>query len=263
MSDGLPTLASTMTYRASAGAVSWEGRLVSDKGRFADYMRRVVAPTLRSEAELEAELRGLARTGMATQHIERLLRAAPRPLDWEIGEALAEVAIASDLGWSVRWPWRMRSDRRSPRASLPGADLIGFVLDGEEVRLLIGEIKTSSDIDTPPRVLRGSTGMVEQLELNAKSLGVHLALLDWLRVRCIGDDRTLFEGAVSRYLDSAGHELALVGALLRDTPSSERDLARHGKQLAQEIDIPTRVRLVAWYLPVSIAEWPQLCMEAV
>ena len=101
--------------------------------------------------------------------------------------------------------------------------------------------------------------MVSQLELGAASLGVHRTLIEWLFHRCTeAGDKALFQQAVGRYLASAGHDLVLVGVLLRDTPADERDLARHGQKLATTIDAPTRVFLVAWYLPVSIAEWPQL-----
>lgn len=262
MSDALPTLASRSYYSNGEGAITWEGRVVGERTRFTEFLRRVVGPTLREHDALEHELRGLATTGMASDYLERLLRAAPEPLGWEVGEALAENALADDLGWQVRWPWNSRRDRRCPRASLPGTDLIGFLSDANADRLLIGEVKTSSDADVPPRVMRSREGMASQLEQSEANLGVHLCLIDWLRHRCTAPrDRTLFESAVGRYLKSSGRELILVGVLLRDTAPDERDLAKHGRDLSAKISTPTRVHLVAFYLPVGIEEWPNFCRE--
>ena len=55
-----------------------------------------------------------------------------------------------------------------------------------------------------------------------------------------------------------GKALLLVGVLIRDTPPSERDLESRGKALSGRIADPTRVDLVAWYLPVPISDWPAL-----
>lgn len=259
MSEVLPTLSSTASYRSQAGAIIWEGRSISDQASFCAFLRDVVGPALNDDEDFEREIRALATTGMATDHVEKLLRAVPEPLAWEIGEALAERVIAGDLGWNVRWPWNSRHDRRTPRASLPGADLIGFLKEQGAVHILIGEIKTSSETTSPPRVMRGKTGMVSQLELSAESLGVQRTVIEWLLHRCTSaEDRALFQAAATRYFGSSGRDLVLVGALLRDTPADERDLAKHGKALASTIDAPTRVHLVAWYLPVAIAEWPKL-----
>ena len=48
-------------------------------------------------------------------------------------------------------------DRRTPRASLRGADLIGFHCENEALFLLLGEVRTSSEKNTPPRVMRGDS----------------------------------------------------------------------------------------------------------
>ena len=51
---------------------------------------------------------------------------SPEAEDWEVGEALAECALQHDSGREVHWPWNTVRDRRTPRASLPGTDLVGF-----------------------------------------------------------------------------------------------------------------------------------------
>lgn len=150
-----------VAYSGKVGSVRWEGRSVDPPEQFRQYLRDVVRPRLADEeSSFEAELLGLATTGVKTRFVERVLQAVPEPEAWEIGEAFAECVLRDDPGREVHWPWNTVRDRRTPRASLPGADLVGFCRDGADVFLLIGEVKTSSDTDTPPSVMRGVGGMV-------------------------------------------------------------------------------------------------------
>ena len=255
------SLDSSIAYSGTASPVRWEGRVVDDRERFGRYMRDVVRPRIADEASpFDAELRSLATTGMETRFVERLLRAVPVPQGWEIGEALAECALRDDSDREVHWPWNTVRDRRTPRASLPGADLVGFYCDGQDVFLLFGEVKTSSDADTPPGVMNGGSGMGWQLEQSATRLDIQHALLQWLYARCRSEPRylELYRRAVERYLESEGKALLLVGVLIRDTPPSECDLKARGEALSNRIADPTRVDLVAWYLPVPISDWPAL-----
>lgn len=256
-------LASKILYQGHAGSARWEGRHVPDVKRFTGFVREVVRPRVADEgSSFEPDLRGLATTGMATEFVERLLKSVPDPEGWEIGEALAECALKTDSGREVHWPWNTVRDRRTPRASLPGTDLVGFLRQGETVLLLFGEVKTSSDVGTPPNVMYGGSGMTWQLQESAKRLDVQRTLLQWLHVRCLGEPyRELYEKAVSRYLESGGKELLIVGVLIRDVQPNEADLQSRGKELSKKLESPTRVELIAWYLPVPIAEWAQLLKE--
>ncbi|MCE2436844.1 MAG: hypothetical protein J4F97_02355 [Pseudomonadales bacterium] len=122
-------LAPEIRYSGSMGSARWSGCAVVDKGRFQSYMTsRVKARVDDDEAQgqFAAELRGMATTGMATEFVESLLRAVPREKSWAVGEALAECVLADDATREICWPWNLVRDRRTPRASLPGADLVGF-----------------------------------------------------------------------------------------------------------------------------------------
>lgn len=261
--NDLETLGCSVSYSGATGSAKWEGRITQDDSQFAEYMRKVVHPCVADRASsFASDLRGLATTGMATEFVESLLNAVPEPKGWEIGEALAECALRSDSGREVHWPWNTVRDRRTPRASLPGADLVGFYREDDSVLLVFGEVKTSSDTSTPPGVMNGGSGMAWQLEQSATRLDIQHALLRWLHARCDGPPyRDLYEKAVGRYLASEGKDLVLVGVLIRDTTPSEHDLKARGEALAATLAAPTRIELIAWYLPVPIAEWPKLLQE--
>ena len=109
--------------------------------------------------------------------------------------------------------------------------------------------------------------MAWQLEQSAISLDIQRSLLQWLYARCQPECqseshyRELYRKAVERYLRSEGKALLLVGVLIRDTPPNERDLKARGEALSHRIADPTRVDLIAWYLPIPIPGWPALLQE--
>lgn len=145
-------LSSAVCYQGRSGSACWEGRHVADATKFVGFVRDLVRPRIVDDASsFEPDLRGLATTGMATEFVERLLNSVPESQDWEIGEALAECVLQKDSGREIHWPWNTVRDRRTPRASLPGADLVGFYSQDDTVLLLFGEVKTSSDAATPPQ----------------------------------------------------------------------------------------------------------------
>ena len=253
-------LSSSACYSGAEGSTTWEGRVVKDSSRFNEYLRDIVSPrVVDSDSSFASTLLGLATTGMETEFVGRLLNEIPEPESWEIGEALAECLLRDDADREVHWPWNTVRDRRTPRASLAGADLVGFQREGDAVLLLFGEVKTSTDKNTPPSVMNGGSGMAWQLERSATQLDVQRALLQWLYARCGSPlHRQLYEKAVNRYLSSQGTDLLMVGVLIRDTSPSEFDLRARGRELAATVPAPTRIELIAWYLPVQIAKWPEV-----
>lgn len=139
---------------------------------------------------------------------------------------------------------------------------MGFYREDDSVFLLFGEVKTSSEAKTPPYVMNGGSGMAWQLEQSAARLDIQHALLRWLHARCQSEPYLdLYKKAVARFNRSDGKELLLVGILIRDTAPSELDLKSRGQALSKKFSKPTRIKLIAWYLPVPIAEWPKLLKE--
>lgn len=201
-------------------------------------------------------MRGLASTGFASNSLDDILAAeVPEERDWAIGEAMAEAYLTRRH--DVTWPWNMERDKRTPKASLPGADLVGFEIIGADVRLVLGEVKTSSDSDTPPNVMNGRGGMIHQIDKLASDLGVLNCLLKWLLPRCKGTEyETFFNSAIIRLLHSGNRAVAMFGVLIRDTEPNERDLKARGQSLAVTLLEPSTCKLISLYLPCAVADLP-------
>jgi len=92
-------LAPEVRYSGSMDSAQWRGHAVVDEDRFKSYMESRVKARVEDEearGQFEAELRGMATTGMATEFVENLLRAVPEEKSWAVGEALAECVLADD-----------------------------------------------------------------------------------------------------------------------------------------------------------------------
>ena len=260
MQISVAALPAALAYSGDEGVAKWEGYVVSNETAFRAFLTGPVADRARDTEfgeSFENELRGLAATGMGARHLARFLDSVRDGKGWEIGEAFAESVLAQDRNREVVWPWNHVRDRRTPGASLPGADLVGFFRDARGFALLFGEVKTSSDARVPPQVMYGRSGMTWQLETNATSLAVQHSLLRWLRARCPTPELVAaYREAVGRYVNSSGKDLLLVGVLLRDTDSNEMDVKSRARHLGRRLASPTRVEVQAWYIPVPIPDLP-------
>lgn len=251
-------LTCTPKYQHSDGQVKWRGNSVDDQDEFNAYLSGPTRSRLFDEeqrAQYEADLRALATTDMASDTIKQLLASEPAKESWEVGEALAECFLEEERG--VRFPWNTERDKRTPKASLPGADLVGLMEDGNEALLVLGEVKSSSEEKYPPQVMTGKSGMIHQLDILASDISIHNCLLTYLHRRCKGTDLwPLYQKAATRYLASGGRAIKLIGMLMRDTSSNELDLKNRAKALSTSVSAPTVVELDAWYLPTPIDAWP-------
>lgn len=248
-------------YHARDRQVTWYGVGMTAGEEFDTFISNDVASRLNDEEgqrELEAHLRGLANTGFARESLYAILASnAPEERSWAVGEAMAEAYLNREH--AVTWPWNMERDKRTPKASLPGADLVGFQIAEGETRLVLGEVKTSTDANSPPNVMNGRSGMAYQIDNLATNLTLINKLLKWLLPRCKGTaHEPSFNAAVGSFLNSGNKAIALFGVLIRDTNPNEQDLRPRGSTLAKNIQSPTTCHLVALYLPCVIDDLPRL-----
>ena len=253
-------------YLDSFNHVNWQGKRICDIEEFESYLQGPVRRRVMDESQresFESDLRALATTDMASTMLKNVLEASEaEKKPWEIGEALAECLLEDQ--YEVNWPSNTARDKRTPKASLPGADLIGFIeTDGQKL-LILGEVKTSCDSNNPPCVMTGKSGMIHQLDKIANDLKIHNSLLNWLHVRCKNTQLwPHYQEAVSKYLESEGRAIILFGMLMRDTDPNQLDLENRAHNLSNCVDSPTKVELIAWYLPYPVDEWPELVMGGV
>lgn len=248
-------------YGENALPVCWHGIRLSGGDAFDAFLADNVRERLddaEAAEDYEQHLRGLAGTGFAQENLDRILAAnVQENRDWAIGEAIAEAWL---LGrHNVLWPWNLERDKRIASASLPGADLVGLAVDGEHVVFALGEVKTSSDADTPPGVMNGRTGMIHQLEAIASDLSILGTILKWLFFRCKGTEyEEHYNIAAARLFESGNLEVRLFGVLIRDTVPNELDLRNRRDALAGIIADPTQCNLIALYLPCRVEDLPGL-----
>jgi hypothetical protein len=212
-------------YGGNDGAVTWSGVALT-----VDVMRELEAGPwaeragdLAATRDIVTELRGLATTDMETAFIGTLLATEPEPKDWQYGEALAEVLLEHWHG--AVWLWDGARDRRTRKASLPGADLVGLCVADGSATLLFGEVKSSSEAKSPPKAMTDrEDGMIEQLK-RLTQINDHWTLLKWLRHRCRTEEHiSAYQTAARRFIGSGGKDFRLFGCLVRDTAPVATDL---------------------------------------
>ena len=248
-----------LAYQSGQDCVSWQGHCAQQGDAFDAFLQGEVAARLNDaegHAEFTEHLRGLSLTGMGQEALEEVLAAeVPEARDWAVGEALAEAVLEAQH--DVVLPWNTERDKRNPFASLPGADIVGFQRDGTSHRLALGEVKCSSEAQSPPQVMSGRSGMTHQLDTLASNLATLCQLLKWLLPRVKGTEHeAAFNNACTRYFNSGKRDLVLFGVLIRDQAVRETDLQARGRTLAGRLQAPSCCRLLALYLPWPIAQLP-------
>jgi hypothetical protein len=223
-----------------------------DEGALDELLReRVVAVV--TDIEGREEIRDLLADLPATEFEARRLADLidePRVRElWRVGEAIGEVFLVDCR--NCFFPWPSGRDLKNPYGSLPGADLVGFAVEGESERFAFGEVKTSQSQDAPPSVMYGRSGLVAQLEGLRDDVRVKDALVLYLGFRANNAawyDR--YRDAARRYF--ADHtDVSLFGVLVRDVEPNPLDVQKRAATLAQSRPAQTSVELRAKYLPAG------------
>jgi hypothetical protein len=170
---------------------------------------------------------------------------------WREGEALAEAWLITHK--SCEFPWPFNRDMRHHKASLPGAELVGFTgAAPDDYRLAFGQVKTSYDSAVPPSVVKsGDKNLVKQgLELRDDEK-IKATLFKYLTTRAVSNPTWApkFKAAAVRYLNSGMLEYVIFGVIVRDVDHNAHDLHGAATKLAENCPALTRIELYGIYLP--------------
>ena len=199
------------------------------------------------KADIEDILAGLAETEFEQAGLRRVLRDPDRVEDWRVGEVIAEAYLTDHR--SCTFPWPDGRDERKSGSSLPGADLVGFGIDGDGDCFAFGEVKTSREARYPPGTMRGRTGLKKQLEDLRDRNAIRADLVKYLGHRA-GSASWLarFRRATKRYVGNPS-DVQLYGVLVRDVEPHQDDLRARVDELGTGCPEGTRIELLALYLP--------------
>ena len=194
-------------------------------------------------------LSGLAETEFEQQGLGRILTVSLNVEDWRVGEAIAEAYLTDHR--ECFFPWPDGRDERKKGSSLPGADLVGFHADSQGDCFVFGEVKTSSDPQSPPNVVYGKSGLQKQLEDLRDNAEIRDTLVLYLGFRAKGSswcDR--FKDAYKRYINIEP-DIKLFGFLVRDVTPDKNDLENRVIYLANNCPSGTNIELLTLYIPTG------------
>ena len=201
------------------------------------------------KADISTLLSGLAETDFEKNQVERILINTKPPEDWRVGEALTESYLVHQR--DCFFPWPDGRDERKTGSSLPGADLVGFQKEENEVFFAFGEVKTSAEPSYPPGAIYGRTGLKQQLEDLKDSTSIKDDLVKYLGYRAgAATWKGQYQGAAKKYIKSKTN-VRVFGFLVRDVEPHQDDLRVRVDKLAKDAHSDMKIELLAVYLPAG------------
>jgi len=256
--------ATVNSYKWKHGQVSCEAYSAADPVACEDWLKQDVAKRVYDQPMIDGLKDDMLALKSENFDISNLMEyidlPTPDALYWDIGESVADLFLIERIG--ARLPANRRRDLRTPKGSLPGADIAGYVPNGAaETMFLFGEIKTSSDAASPPSVMSGSgSGMAAQLARLTTKIDIRRQLLYYLRARSTkGDLPGLFTSALASL---SKNQFALVGVLVRDTEPNLKDVEAAAKHLGGVLSQDQACTLYALHTCIPMSGWSQHCKAA-
>lgn len=187
-------------------------------------------------------------TGFSKELLEQHLDSSnTEPEDWRVGEAIAECYLSEHR--HCIFPWPDSRDERKIGSSLPGADLVGFQIEEDNVYFAYGEVKTSWENKYPPQVMTGRSGLQTQVEDLRDNEITKCTLMKYLAYRYKGQSwENYFQSAVTNFF-ACTKNIRIFGFLIRDIVPNPKDIEKRISNLAKNQYPETRVELLALYLP--------------
>ena len=248
-------------YESNNKWSAYQGIVLKEDG-FVEYLSSRVRERFYDIEGIKAlieEFRDIPSTGFEERLLIDIFSTYLPIYDWKIGEALAECYL-EDFE-KVRFYYPSLRDAKNPKANLQGADLVGFVdVDKYTTIFLFGEVKTSEDRNSPPKVMYGRSGMIDQLRKIKNDPEIRRLLIKWLgfKVKNLSDNEPFkkdYRKALKLYLKyGAEDKYFLFGILIRDTEPKDTDLKSRYESLKSDLSDGAQLKLVALYIPMSIKD---------
>ena len=198
-----------------------------------------------------AELRT---TGFEVGTLFAQTETTPQIKDWEIGEAFAEAVLEDEH--DAMFPWETGWDKRTSKASLPGADIVGLQ-NKAAPRFIFGQVKSSSEERVPPQIVNsGKDCLKKQMHRLRHSNAEQRQLIQWLLLRMKGTNwEKSFNEALGKYVQK---DYCLVGVLVSGGRKAEKsDLSGICADIQHAVG-DGEMTLLGYYLPFMKHEWPGL-----
>lgn len=235
-----------LAYELDCSPLRAAGFVVDDEGAAA------VAPTVRAilrddtgVAEAREALVDVAKTDFESEILERVLAPRGSYEEWRVGEAVAEVHLSQVEGCT--FPWPDSRSLRNPSSSSGGVDLLG-IHDGDRIRFVFAEVKTSHQQAWPPSVVTSrSHGLHGQLTGLMAGDARLQAGIRYLVMNGVGRPwLATVKEAVATYLRDQS-DVMLFGVLVHAADPNPADLENLATRLASTHADPTSSCLVALY----------------
>jgi len=140
------------TFDESNTSGSMYGYSVKDLSDFKDYLDGEFIPCLKKQLGTVPEdiISDIGKTDFDAQKIREIFETTYIVTESKWGEAFS--ACQLERFHSIDTPFPVLLSDRNPRASSAGVDIVGFVKENGRNMFLLGEVKTSSETNSPPSV---------------------------------------------------------------------------------------------------------------
>ena len=246
-----------LEYKETYENIQVEGFSTSGENCKAYLANRVSSKITEADSseQLRSHLAELETTGFNSGELfAQTIDSQLHVKDWEIGEAIAETVLEDEH--EAMFPWETGWDKRTLKANLPGADIVGFQ-HKKAPRFIFGQVKSSSETRVPPQIINSSNDCLKnQMHHLLHKPSERMQLIAWLLLRVKGTDwMSAFKEALENY---AQKDYCIVGVLVSGgRTANPKDLTGICTDI-QHTNKECDMSLLGYYLPLDKEEWHRL-----
>lgn len=251
----------TSIYDISEGHISCAAFSAKDSAKCAHWLATEVAHRVYDQETIDGfadDVAALPAEGFDNSALLDYVNAPPtKPCLHDIGESVADLFLIEKD--DLLLPSNRRRDLRTPKGSLPGADIAGYKKKANGTyHFAFGEIKTSTDSASPPSVMTHTDhGMVAQLIRLYDSLEIRRQLFYYLRSRRTSAELTFaFSSSMKSF---AQGEYKLFGVLVRGVLPASSDVLKPVAKLRAKISADKECSVYVLHTDLAFDQWEMHC----